>query len=264
MSPLLAGYKELLAQTQQYLTELSTEGQAWVYADPSSWPKTAPQPQPQPQARVAAPVPPQPPAPRTQPAPLSQPAPVRRPEPAVPAAPPGSTPVATAPPTPKPQPVTPPAAVEPQKTETDANVPHQPFSLTPAPAVVTPDLADVKALISSVAPAMRLIETIPAAGVKSVQRIPEGAIALILTPHQMNPQANMFLEAVADAIELRFGPCGILDSHALVSAKQKFPAPGPRLIPIADPSIYLREPMRKAELWNEIRRKLGKPTLPPR
>lgn len=263
MSPLLASYKQLLAQTQHYLTERAAEGQDWVYADLSRFPKTLPLQRP-----VAAPPPPRPVAA------LPPPPPQRVPVTAVPppTPPPAPRPTVVAPLCPPP-PVAAPAPrpqtaakgpAEPPADPKEAQAPHQPFVLTPMMPMLLPDLKDVKTLIANVAPALRLIEAVPVSVVKSVQRIPEGSIALILTPQQMNPQANTFLEAVANAIELRFGPCGILDSHALVSAKQKFPAPGPRLIPIADPTIYLREPMRKAELWNEIRRKLGKPTLPPR
>lgn len=131
------------------------------------------------------------------------------------------------------------------------------FSLTPRSPVPPPELTDLKKLIATIAPTLRLVETVPAVATTGLHRVPEGAIALILTPKNMSAEASAFLQAVAKAVELRFGPCGILDNHALVTAKQAFPPPGPRLIPIADPMLYLRDPLRKADLWNDIRRKLG-------
>jgi hypothetical protein len=231
MNPLRQRTQELVAQTRQYVTDL-TQSQLWIHGheQPPVQPQSPRIVSPAAPTPVAAPIAPQ--APRVRPTALKAPEP------------------------PPPNPVAEPES----KTESPTKIP---FHLTPSPAFAPIDLQDLKKLIGTLAPALRLVEAFPTTAITSIQHIPKGAIALILTPKHVSAEVNAFLEAVAKAVELRFGPCGILDSHALVSAKQSFPPPGPRLIPIADPMIYLREPMRKAELWNEIRRKLGKPALRP-
>lgn len=110
------------------------------------------------------------------------------------------------------------------------------IALIPMPQVTPLDVSDFQKVLTDFAPSLKVLAPL------SEDR---KEIALVLIVSKNTGPGMRFLRAVADAVSASFGPCQIKEGVVKTSSTKQLAIP--------DPELYLREPIRKAELWTEIK-----------